>query len=156
MSWVRVLLQRRTILILETKSGRPGSIPLNKTALGVLERVAKTQSIKNDLVFFSNCGTKLNNCNLIRAFKRAVKKTGISDFTWHGLRRTFATRLAHKGLDIYKISRLLGHEDVQTTQKRYAYRCVESLRIGVEILDSDYVLATVGEKESFLSASKLS
>ncbi len=60
----------------------------------------------------------MNNCKLIRAFKKAVSKSGISDFTWHGLRRTFATRLAHKGLDIYKISKLLGHEDVQKTQKR--------------------------------------
>ena len=156
LTWDRVSLLRMDILIQETKSGKPRSIPLNKTALGVLERVAKTRSIKNDLVFFSNCGTKLNNCNLIRAFKRAVKKTGINDFTWHGLRRTFATRLAHRGLDIYKISRLLGHEDVQTTQKRYAHHCTESLRIGVDILDSDYVLTTLGEKESFLSASKLS
>ena len=156
LTWERVSLQRRDILILETKSGRPRSIPLNKTAIGVLERNAKTRSIKNDLVFFSNCGTKLNNCNLIRAFKRAVKRTGISDFTWHGLRRTFATRLAHRGLDIYKISRLLGHEDVQTTQRRYAHHCTESLRIGVDILDSDYNLTTIGEKEGFLGASKLS
>jgi integrase len=156
LTWERVSLQRRDILILETKSGRPRSIPLNKTAIGVLERNAKTRSIKNDLVFFSNCGTKLNNCNLIRAFKRAVKRTGISDFTWHGLRRTFATRLAHRGLDIYKISRLLGHEDVQTTQRRYAHHCTESLRIGVDILDSDYNLTTIGEKEGFLSASRLS
>ena len=146
LTWERVSLQRRDILILETKSGRPRSIPLNKTAIGVLERNAKTRSIKNDLVFFSNCGTKLNNCNLIRAFKRAVKRTGISDFTWHGLRRTFATRLAHRGLDIYKISRLLGHEDVQTTQRRYAHHCTESLRIGVDILDSDYNLTTMAKK----------
>ncbi len=145
-----------TTIILETKSGRPGSIPLNKAALGVLERMAKTRSIKNDLVFFSNCGTKLNNCNLIRAFKKAVKKAEISNFTWHGLRRTFATRMAHKGLDIYKISRLLGHEDVQTTQKRYAHHCTESLRIGVDILDVDFNLTSVGEKEGFLSVSKLS
>jgi integrase len=109
---------------------------------------------KNDLVFFSNCGTKPNNCNLIRAFKRAVKKSGISDFTWHGLRRTFATRLTHKGLDIYKVSRLLGHVDVQTTQKRYAHHSPESLMIGVEILDSDYVLVTVGEKEGFFGRLK--
>jgi hypothetical protein len=59
-------------------------------------------------------------------------------------------------LDIYKISRLLGHVAVQTTQKRYAHRNPESLMIGVEILDSDYVLATVGEKEGFLGTSKLS
>ncbi|MHC4139894.1 MAG: hypothetical protein ACYSR1_08600 [Planctomycetota bacterium] len=66
------------------------------------------------------------------------------------------TRLAHKGLDIYKISRLLGHEDVQTTQKRYAHHCTERLRIGVEILDSDYVLDTVGKKEGFSGTSILS
>ncbi|MCP4254147.1 MAG: tyrosine-type recombinase/integrase [Candidatus Scalindua sp.] len=156
LTWERVSMQRRDILILETKSGRPRSIPLNKAALGVLERMAKTRSIKNDLVFFSNCGTKLNNCNLIRAFKKAVKKVEISNFTWHGLRRTFATRMAHKGLDIYKISRLLGHEDVQTTQKRYAHHCTESLRIGVDILDVDFNLTSVGEKEGFLSALKLS
>ncbi len=69
---------------------------------------------------------------------------------------TFATRLAHRGLDIYKISKLLGHEDVQTTQKRYAHHSAESLRIGVDILDADYVLATVGEKEGLLNASRLS
>ncbi len=97
----------------------------------------------------------MNNCNLIRAFKKAVRKTGINGFTWHGLRRTFATRLAHRGLDIYKISRLLGHEDVQTTQKRYAHHCTESLRIGVDILDVDFNLTAMGEKEGFLGASKL-
>ncbi len=74
----------------------------------------------------------------MRSFKEELRKVGISDFTWHGLRRTFATRLAHKGLDIYKISKLLGHEDVRTTQKRYAHHCSESLRDGVEILETDY------------------
>ncbi len=156
LTWDRVSLSRRTILIQETKSGKPRSVPLNKTTLGVLERRAKTKSIKKDLVFFSSHGTKLDNSNLVRAFKEALRKAKISDFTWHGLRRTFATRLAHKGLDIYKISRLLGHADVQTTQKRYAHHCTESLRIGVDILDPDYVLTTFGEKEGFLGASKLS
>ncbi|MBC8556006.1 MAG: tyrosine-type recombinase/integrase [Candidatus Brocadiales bacterium] len=33
LTWERVSLQRRDILILETKSGRPRSIPLNKTAI---------------------------------------------------------------------------------------------------------------------------
>ena len=50
---------------------------------------------------------------------------------------------------------LLGHEDVQTTQKRYAHHCTESLRIGVDILDADYNLTSVGEKEGFLSASEI-
>ncbi len=156
LTWARVSRSRKTILIQETKSGKPRSIPLNQTALSVLERNARTRSIKNDLVFFSSNGTKINNCNLIRAFNKALRKTGISDFTWHGLRRTFATRLAHRGLDIYKISKLLGHEDVLTTQKRYAHHCSESLRDGVEILDADYNLTTIEEKKANFSDSKMS
>ena len=85
-----------------------------------------------------------------------MRGSGINDFSWHGLKRTFATRLAHKGLDIYKISKLLGHADVRTTQKRYAHHCTESLRIGVDILDVDYNMTTIDEKRGFSDASKLS
>ncbi len=48
-------------------------------------------------------------------------------------RHTFATRLAQSGVDIYKVSKLLGHRDIKTTQ-RYAHHYPESLRDGVEIL----------------------
>jgi site-specific recombinase XerD len=37
LAWSRVSLSRKAILIQETKSGKPRSIPLNKTAVGVLE-----------------------------------------------------------------------------------------------------------------------
>jgi integrase len=156
LSWARVSLLRKTILILETKSGKPRSIPLNQTALKILERKAKKRSIKDDLVFFNSRGTKIDKHNLIRAFREILKRLEIADFSWHGLRRTFATRLAQKGVDIYKISKLLGHEDVRTTQKRYAHHCPESLRDGVEILDADYNLTTISEKNGFSGASNLS
>ena len=50
-----------------------------------------------------------------------------------------------RGVDLYKISKLLGHKDIKTTQ-RYAHHCPDSLRDGVEILETDYVLTTVGVK----------
>jgi len=40
---------------------------------------------------------------------------------------------------------LLGHKDIRMTQ-RYAHHCPESLRDGVDILDSDYNMTTVEEK----------
>ena len=61
-------------------------------------------------------------------------------------RHTFATRLAQAGVDLYKISKLLGHKDIKMTQ-RYSHHCPDSLRDGVEILESDYNLTTMGEKE---------
>lgn len=56
-------------------------------------------------------------------------------FRFHDLRHTFATRLVQKGVDIYKVAKLLGHKDVSTTQ-RYAHHYPESLRDGVEVLDT--------------------
>ncbi|TLD40628.1 MAG: hypothetical protein JETT_3126 [Candidatus Jettenia ecosi] len=46
---------------------------------------------------------------LIRALKIALEKAGIHNFHFHDLRHTFATRLAQRGVDLYKISKLLGH-----------------------------------------------
>ncbi len=60
------------------------------------------------------------------------------DNLWlHDLRHTFAARLLQAGVDLYKISKLLGHKDITVTQ-RYAHHCPDSLREGVEILEVDY------------------
>ncbi len=75
-----------------------------------------------------------------------MRKAGIKDFRFHDLRHTFATRLAQAGVDLYKISKLLGHKDIKMTQ-RYAHHCPDSLRDGVEILEVDYNLTTIGKKE---------
>ena len=53
---------------------------------------------------------------------------------FHDIRHTFATRLVQKGIDIYKVSKLLGHKDIRMTQ-RYSQHCPESLRDGVEMLE---------------------
>ncbi len=135
--WDRVGLFRQTILINETKSGKPRTIPLNKSADGILMRKAKIISIKSKIVFHSKSGTKIDKHNLRRAFVIAMERAGIKDFTFHSLRHTFATRLAQSGVDLYKISKLLGHKDIKTTQC-YAHHCPDSLRDGVEILETDY------------------
>ncbi|MBE0427385.1 MAG: tyrosine-type recombinase/integrase [Nitrospirae bacterium] len=52
------------------------------------------------------------------------------------------TRLAQAGVDLYKIAKLLGHNDISTTQ-RYAHHCPESLRSSVDILTEYYNSTTV-------------
>ena len=146
LEWNRVNLFRKTILIQRTKNGKPKTLPLNKVALDVLNRRLKVKSIKNDLVFFNRNGKKINDDNLRMSFYSVMKKALIKDFRWHDLRHTFATRLAQAGVDLYKISKLLGHKDIKMTQ-RYAHHCPDSLRDGVEILEVDYVLTTIGKKE---------
>ncbi len=66
-----------------------------------------------------------------------MQKAGIKDFRWHDPPHTFATRLAQAGVDLYKISKLLGHKHIKMTQ-RYAHHCPDSQRDGVETLETDY------------------
>ncbi len=150
LEWSRVNLVRRTILIKETKNGSPKTLPLNKIALDVLNQRSKVKSIKNDYVFFNSNGKKINPHVLRTSFYTVLEKVGVENLWLHGLRHTFATRLAQADVDLYKISKLLGHKDIKMTQ-RYSHHCPDSLRDGVEILESDYNLTTIEQKSGFVA-----
>ncbi|MCF6147314.1 MAG: tyrosine-type recombinase/integrase [Candidatus Kuenenia sp.] len=145
LQWGRVNLFNWTIIIQETKNGKPRTIPLTQIAFEILQEKAKVRNLKSDLVFLSSTINKIDRHNLRRAFNTALEKAEIQDFHFHDLRHTFATRLAQRGIDIYKISKLLGHMNITMTQ-RYAHHCPESLREGIEVLEKvDYNLTTVRE-----------
>jgi integrase len=68
------------------------------------------------------------------AFMHACRKVGISDFRFHDLRHTFASLLVQRGVDLYRVQRLLGHRDARMTQ-RYAHLSPENLKEAVTVLD---------------------
>ena len=156
LEWNRVDLFRKTILIQRTKNGKPKTVPLNRSAMDVIARKLeeKVRRLKNDFVFVGSHGTKIDRHNLRRAFNNSVRKAEIADFKFHDLRHCFCTKLAQRGVDIYKIAKLAGHEDIRMTQ-RYSHHCPESLRDGVEMLEVDYNLTTMAKKEEFKRVSKL-
>ncbi len=143
LEWSRVDLSRKIIIIQESKSGKPRTIPLNQIAIDILMEKTRIRNVRNDLVFASSVGTKIDRHNTRRSFNSAVKNAGIYNFHFHDLRHTFATRMAQRGIDIYKISKLLGHHDIRMTQ-RYSHHCPESLRDGVQVLEFSHNLVTVG------------
>ena len=53
-------------------------------------------------------------------FKRAIIKSGVPDIRFHDLRHTFASWFMIKNDDIWALKGILGHNDIQTTQK-YAH-----------------------------------
>lgn len=138
LQWTQIDFKRATLTTKRKKTERRDlptrTIPLNMTALEVLKRRYRMRAITSFFVFFNTVGQKIDASKLKRAFKEAVKEAEIADFTFHDLRHTFATRLVQKGVDLYKVSKLLGHKDIATTQ-RYAHHYPESLRDGVNILD---------------------
>ena len=53
-------------------------------------------------------------------FKKEGRRLGIKDARFHDLRRTFGLNLIKQGMSIYKVSKLLGHSSVRTTEQHYA------------------------------------
>ena len=52
-------------------------------------------------------------------FKKEVRRLGIENARFHDFRRTFGLNLIKVGMDIYKVSKLLGHKSVKTTEEHY-------------------------------------
>lgn len=136
LTWHDVDLKRGIAILYETKNGEIRSLPLNRTVLRLMKEKGKVRHLSVDNVFLSSSCTPLDAGNLRRAFMGALEKAKIRNFCFHDLRHTFATRLVQKGVDLYRVQKLLGHKDIKTTQ-RYAHHYPESLRSGVDVLD-DY------------------
>ncbi len=73
----------------------------------------------------------INNAAHIIEPKRkwdAMRTTaGITDVCLHDLRRTCGSRWLDAGLTMFDVSRLLGHRDIETTQRHYAHHDPEDL-----------------------------
>jgi len=108
-------------------------IPLTERVYQTLKELLRVPCVTGH-VFHEN-GKPLYDRQVQRAFKRVLKKAGITNFHIHDLRHTFASYLRQAGVDLHTIGTLLGHKDLRMT-KRYAHLNVESLRIAVGKLET--------------------
>lgn len=122
--WEDVDLERRQIVIVRAKNGRPHYAPINSAAMAALLRL-KTLAGDSPWAVVNADTTKSRYKGLPRRkprnwFESAVAKAGISGFHWHDLRHTFASRLVMAGVDLRTVQELMGHRTIQTTC-RYAH-----------------------------------
>ena len=83
---------------------------------------------------FHDKGKKLYDRKVQRAFKKALRKAEITDFHFHDLRHTSASYLRQSGVDLHKISKLMGHKDTRMAN-RYSHLSVDTLRDAVAKLE---------------------
>jgi len=50
-------------------------------------------------------------------FKKEIRRLGIRNARFHDKRKTFGLNLIKQGMSIYKVSKLLGHKLVRTTEQ---------------------------------------
>jgi integrase len=134
LQWPQVDLCRRTATLLETKNKEIRTAPLNQTVCQMLSVKGKIRHISG-YVSTSQAGTKIDARNLLRAFYKAREEAKLEDVRFHDLRHSFATRLVQENIDLYVVQKLMGHKSITMTM-RYAHHHSESLRHGVDILDT--------------------
>jgi site-specific recombinase XerD len=135
LQWKDIDMTRGTIATIRKKTGEARTLPINSTVLNLLARRSKVRHInKSEYVFFNGAGNKIDAGKLKASFVKTVREAGIAHFRFHDLRHTFGSRLTQRGVDLYKISKLMLHKNISTTE-RYAHHYPESLRDGVKILD---------------------
>lgn len=59
---------------------------------------------------------------------------GLKDVTAHTLRHTFGSRLVQRGVDIFKVQKLMGHADIRMTM-RYAHLAPAHLGDAIQVLE---------------------
>ncbi|MGG7201075.1 tyrosine-type recombinase/integrase [Clostridium butyricum] len=127
-------IDRRAILIPAeiTKGKKERYVFFSNTMAGMLRRWLqyKDRYINNDqLLFPTTRGTKLGIPHFERNFRIYKDRAGLSqNVTPHSLRNNFAKRCLMSGMDIYTLSRILGHSSVTVTEKAYLDLTVTDIR----------------------------
>jgi len=119
------------ILLEKTKNGKRREIPINLTLRKTLQKLVR--HLHSEYVFVDKKGKRFQGIR--RAFKSALRRSGIKDFTFHDLRHTFASQLIMAGVDITTVKELLGHETLAMTL-RYSHLAPSHKQKAVELLDN--------------------
>lgn len=82
----------------------------------VLAYKQERSAIENEYLFLNQRGNPISVNGIQYRFKQHCKQAGVS-LSCHQLRHTFARRLANQKMPIESISKLLGHTQIETTQR---------------------------------------
>lgn len=127
--------QPKTIIVTGTPKTDSShrTIPVPQAIGKILKTEGKQMSAD---YYVATCSDKLMEPRrYYEKYKQILRKCGIAtEYTFHALRHTYATRCIESGIDPKVISELLGHSSVTITLNRYVHptmemkkRCVERL-----------------------------
>ena len=115
------------------------TIPVREKGVDILKLMKEQypKHLKTDLVFPSDNGTPLTKRHVLHTFKRMLKNTHLEgrEYTVHDLRHGYGSILYQEGTDIYTISKLLRHKDIQTTANIYISHTTDTLKNALNKVD---------------------
>ena len=103
------------VFVAHSKTKRSRYVPLSETAARLL--IERTQGKDPETRVLD----QVNRETVSKWFKDACKEAQVGDFTFHCLRHSFTSFMLSRGVPIYKVSKMLGHSTVLTTEAHYGH-----------------------------------
>lgn len=123
LTWDRVDFDRR-LIDFGAGNGKKSRarVPISDLLLAEL-RAAQEIAQTGHVIEYNGAPVK----RIIKGFKRSCERAGLPGVTPHTLRHTAATWMAQRGVEMRKISLMLGHTSVATTEQIYAHHSPDYL-----------------------------
>jgi len=120
-NWIDFLQNQITVKCsdeFQTKSKKERIVPMSDKVRSILfKRFNLSIHNLNEVVFYNRRGKMLYQESISKQFKKIIRKANLNEkIHFHTLRHSFASLLVQKGVSLYVVKELLGHEDLATTQ----------------------------------------
>ena len=103
----------------------------------VLEKeIVKEKWQREDFVFPSTIGTAMDPSNLMKHFRKLLKKARLPKIKFHDLRHTAASLILNKGVDVLVASQRLGHAQPNITLDVYGHLMPSMQNEAANIIDT--------------------
>ncbi|OGS21907.1 MAG: hypothetical protein A3J83_03260 [Elusimicrobia bacterium RIFOXYA2_FULL_40_6] len=128
--WENVDLAYGDIFVEKSKSGKARHIPINTVLHSLLVKLFGNGKDHKQRVLGD-----LHEDFVSHSFIKICKQLGLKNVVFHTLRHTFASQLVMNGVNIFRVSKWLGHASVVTTEKYYAHLSPDNKREEIHKLD---------------------
>ncbi len=106
-------------------------VPIPKKLIPILKNYIIEQKEKylsnglilkeNSLIFTTDSCTHIDGVNMLKAWKRLLKRAGVRYRRFHNVRHTFASQLFYAHVELKTVQMLLGHSNINITSEIYIH-----------------------------------
>lgn len=126
MDMVDIDMNRQSVHVKHGKGGKERMTYITPVAITHLIAYWNERNYSGTAAFCNHSGDRLNAGGIRFILNTVGKRAKVANVHPHRFRRTFATGLANRGMDIREVQALLGHTDINTTMK---YVCTDNQKV---------------------------
>lgn len=112
-------LNKLEIKIRHGKGDKARTTYISGVCAEYLKKYIEERKYDSPYIFINRNGNVLNTSNITLEMRNLGKRAGVNNVHAHRFRKTLASELYRRGVDICVIQKILGHSNVSTTIERY-------------------------------------